>query len=110
MTLHPHSRGGQGPSRRDLRRHDGLPASAHRDLRRHRGGGQAAAREGHRARREAVEREASEGIVEAYIHGGGRIGVLVEVNCLTDFVAEHRHFKEFAKEVAMQIPANPQTR
>ena len=56
------------------------------------------------------EREASEGIVHSYIHGGGRVGVLVEVNCLTDFVANTEPFKEFAREVAMQIAANPQTR
>ena len=57
-----------------------------------------------------ADREAGEGVVEAYIHGGGRIGVLVEVNCLTDFVAKNDDFRRFAKEVAMQISANPQTR
>jgi len=57
-----------------------------------------------------AERDASEGIVHSYIHGGGRVGVLVEVNCLTDFVANTEPFREFAREVAMQIAANPQTR
>lgn len=53
-------------------------------------------------------RVAAEGLVEAYIHGGGRIGVLVEVNCETDFVAKTDAFKELVKAVAMHIAAtNP---
>jgi elongation factor Ts len=53
-------------------------------------------------------RSASEGLVEAYIHGEGRIGVLVEVNCETDFVARTEEFRRLAREVAMQIAAlNP---
>ncbi|RME23644.1 MAG: translation elongation factor Ts, partial [Deltaproteobacteria bacterium] len=53
-------------------------------------------------------RVAAEGLVEAYIHMGGRIGVLVEVNCETDFVARSEDFKNFCREVAMQIAAaNP---
>jgi len=53
-------------------------------------------------------REASEGMVHAYIHGGGRIGVLVEVNCETDFAAKSEDFLEFVKNVAMHIAAaNP---
>ena len=53
-------------------------------------------------------RVAAEGLVEAYIHGGGRIGVLVEVNCETDFVAKTDAFKELAKDIAMHIAAtNP---
>lgn len=53
-------------------------------------------------------RAATEGLVESYIHGGGRIGVLVEVNCETDFVAKTDQFKEFVRDVAMQIAAaNP---
>src|SRR5690554_5711404 len=52
-------------------------------------------------------RIASEGLVEAYIHGG-RIGVLVEVNSETDFVAKTDEFKDFVKDVAMQVAAaNP---
>ncbi|HUC90941.1 MAG TPA: translation elongation factor Ts [Paenibacillus sp.] len=50
-------------------------------------------------------RIATEGIVESYIHGGGRIGVLVEVNCETDFVAKTDQFREFVRDVAMQIAA-----
>jgi elongation factor Ts len=54
-------------------------------------------------------REATEGAVVSYIHGGGRIGVLVEINCETDFVARNEDFVAFTKDVAMQIAAmNPQ--
>ncbi|GAA5346241.1 elongation factor Ts [Planifilum fimeticola] len=53
-------------------------------------------------------RVAAEGLVEAYIHAGGRIGVLVEVNCETDFVAKTEEFRSFVREIAMQIAAmNP---
>jgi len=44
-------------------------------------------------------------VVESYIHAGGRIGVLVEVNCETDFVAKTEEFKNFVKDIAMQIAA-----
>lgn len=51
---------------------------------------------------------AKEGVVQAYVHGGGRIGVLVEINCETDFAARSDAFQEFAKNIAMQIAAtNP---
>jgi len=54
-------------------------------------------------------RIAAEGIVDSYIHGGGRIGVLVEVNCETDFVAKTDEFKTFVRDIAMHIAAsNPQ--
>ena len=54
-------------------------------------------------------REATEGAVVSYIHGGGRIGVLVEVNCETDFVARNEDFQGFTREIALQIAAmNPQ--
>lgn len=53
-------------------------------------------------------RTATEGLVASYIHAGGRIGVLVEVNCETDFVARTDDFKSLVKEIAMQIAAaNP---
>ena len=53
-------------------------------------------------------RIASEGVVESYIHAGGRIGVIVEVNCETDFVAKTDDFKALARDIAMQIAAaNP---
>lgn len=50
-------------------------------------------------------REASEGMVELYSHGDGRVGVMVEVNCETDFVARSEEFRTFAHEVALQIAA-----
>lgn len=50
-------------------------------------------------------REASEGVIQSYIHMGGKIGVLVEVNCETDFVAKTPDFQEFAKNIAMHIAA-----
>ena len=53
-------------------------------------------------------RIAAEGLVHSYVHSNGRIGVLVEINCETDFVARNDDFKEFARDVAMQIAAmNP---
>jgi elongation factor Ts len=51
------------------------------------------------------DREASEGVVELYSHGNGRVGVMVEVNCETDFVARADAFRTFAHEVALQIAA-----
>ncbi len=51
-------------------------------------------------------REASEGMVHAYIHGGGRMGVLVEINCETDFAAKSDDFVEFTKNIAMHIAAS----
>ncbi len=52
-----------------------------------------------------AERVASQGIVELYSHGGGRVGVMVEVNCETDFVARAESFRNFAHEVALQVAA-----
>ena len=54
-------------------------------------------------------REATEGLIDAYIHFNGRVGVLVEVKCETDFVARTPEFKEFAHNVALHVAsANPQ--
>lgn len=53
-----------------------------------------------------ADREASEGKVELYSHGGGRVGVMVEVNCETDFVARSDAFKTLAHEIALQIAAS----
>ena len=54
-------------------------------------------------------REATEGLIDAYVHFNGRVGVLVEVNCETDFVARTPEFREFAHNVALQVAsANPQ--
>ena len=52
-----------------------------------------------------AERSATEGIIEAYVHAGGRIGAMVEVNCETDFVARTDEFKELAHHLAMQVAA-----
>ncbi|MBE7056808.1 MAG: translation elongation factor Ts [Ruminococcaceae bacterium] len=55
-----------------------------------------------------ASRIASEGVVESYIHGGGKIGVLLEVNCETDFVARNEQFTSLVKDIAMHIAAaNP---
>ncbi len=53
------------------------------------------------------ERTATEGTVQAYIHAGARVGVLIEVDCNTDFVANNEDFVGFARDVAMQIAASP---
>src|SRR5438128_1863268 len=55
-------------------------------------------------------REATEGTVQSYIHSNGKVGVLVEVDCNTDFVARNDDFVAFAKDIAMHIAASPQTR
>ena len=52
-----------------------------------------------------ADRDASNGVVEMYSHGGGRVGVMVEVNCETDFVARSESFRKFAHEVALQVAA-----
>jgi len=52
-------------------------------------------------------RIATEGVVESYIHMGGKLGVIVEVNCETDFVARRPEFQELAKNIAMQVAACP---
>ena len=51
------------------------------------------------------ERATTQGLVEAYIHSGGRIGAMVELNCETDFVARTDEFKELAHQLAMQVAA-----
>jgi elongation factor Ts len=53
-----------------------------------------------------ADRVANEGLVEAYIHPGGRVGVLAEVNCETDFVARTQDFKNLVKELALHIAAS----
>ena len=57
-----------------------------------------------------ADREAAEGTVQSYIHATGTVGVLVEVNCNTDFVARNDEFVAFARETAMHIAASPATR
>ena len=53
------------------------------------------------------ERAATEGTVQAYVHAGAKVGVLIEVDCNTDFVAKNDDFVSFAREVAMQVAASP---
>ena len=53
-------------------------------------------------------REATEGTVQSYIHAGGKVGVLVEVDCNTDFVARNEDFIAFARDVALHVAASPQ--
>nr|QWK43070.1 elongation factor Ts [Chorda asiatica] len=55
-----------------------------------------------------VDRKTVEGVVNSYIHAGGKIGVLVEVNCETDFVARREEFQELVQNIAMQIAASPE--
>ncbi len=55
--------------------------------------------------RKRADRVASEGVIQSYIHTGGKLGVMLEVNCETDFVAKTPEFNEFTKNVAMQIAA-----
>ena len=70
------------------------------ELLRARGEAQAAKRSG---------REAGEGTIQSYIHTNGKVGVLVELDCETDFVARNDNFVAFARELAMHIAASPQT-
>ena len=70
------------------------------DILRARGEAQAAKRAG---------AEAREGVVQSYIHAGNKIGVLVEVDCQTDFVARNEKFIEFARDLALHIAASPTT-
>ena len=55
------------------------------------------------------DRETGQGLVESYVHLGGRVGVLVEVNCETDFVARTEDFKKLAHDIAVQIAGLPWT-
>ncbi len=57
-----------------------------------------------------ADREAGEGTVQSYIHANGKVGVLVEVDCNTDFVARNEDFVAFAREIAMHVAASPQTK
>jgi elongation factor Ts len=52
-----------------------------------------------------ADRTTSEGLIESYIHVGGKVGVLIEVNCETDFVARNEEFKAFVKDLCLQIAA-----
>jgi elongation factor Ts len=54
-----------------------------------------------------ANRVAAEGIIESYIHAGGKLGVIIELNCETDFVARRKEFQELARNIAMQVAACP---
>jgi len=60
---------------------------------------------GQAAAEKKAERTTTEGVIGSYIHAGGRIGVLIEVNCETDFVARTAEFQELVKDLAMQVAA-----
>jgi elongation factor Ts len=62
-------------------------------------------RKGLAAAQKKAGRETNQGLIHAYIHGGGKIGVLIEVNCETDFVARNEEFKAFVNDLALQIAA-----
>lgn len=62
-------------------------------------------KKGHASLAKKAERATKEGIVASYIHAGGKVGVLIEVNCETDFVARNESFKELAMELALHIAA-----
>jgi len=62
-------------------------------------------KKGHAAAEKKAGRSTSEGAVGSYIHTGGRVGVLIEVNCETDFVANTDEFKELVRDIAMQVAA-----
>ena len=61
---------------------------------------------GHEIAAKKATRQAKEGLVVSYVHAGGKIGVLVEINCETDFVARCDDFKDLAKDIAMQVAAS----
>lgn len=60
---------------------------------------------GMKAAEKKAERVAKQGLIETYVHGGGKIGVIVEINCETDFVAATVDFKDLAHDIALQIAA-----
>jgi len=62
-------------------------------------------RQGHAKAEKKAHRETRQGLIEAYIHTGGRIGAMVEVNCESDFVAHTDEFKTLAHDLAMQVAA-----
>ena len=85
--------------------HDGVQEGPRGGRRRHREGDRGAAREGRAKAEKRGEREAAEGTVQSYIHSNGKIGVLVEVDCETDFVARNEDFVAFARDLALHVAA-----
>ncbi len=102
----PIRRRGQAPARGHRRRHDRLPQRSRAGERRLRSRQARAGRARSSARRqEEPSAPRNEGLVGSYVHTGGKIGVLVEVNCETDFVARSARFGDLVKDVAMHIAA-----
>ena len=95
----------EGAARADRRRNDGLQAGPRGGRRRHRGGDDGLRSKGLADAAKRAGRAANEGLVDSYIHAGGRVGVLVEVNCETDFVARTDQFQRFVHEVALHVAA-----
>ena len=89
---------------------DGLQKGADRSQRRPGRGRRHPPQEGRRHGRQKAGREAKEGVIAQYIHPGGTLGVLVEVNCETDFVARNETFRAFCDEVAQQTGRRSQAR
>jgi elongation factor Ts len=87
--------------------HDGVQERAARVRRRHRAGDRAAARPRRGPGRQARRQRGHRGDVQSYMHANGKIGVLVEVDCETDFVARNDDFVGFAKDLALHIAARP---
>src|SRR5262245_48625411 len=100
-----HCRPGQAAPGDDRSGNDGVQEGARRHRRRPRPGRGRAAQERRRKAEKRSGRTAKEGRVEAYIHPGNRVGVLVEVNCETDFVARTDEFGDLVRNIAMQAAA-----
>jgi hypothetical protein len=96
---------GDAPARDDGRPDDGLQVRPEGVVRRLRQGQGSAAQEGQAGRRQGVGREVKEGLVYAYQHHNGKLGVLVEIACETDFVAKNEDFKAFCRGVALTVAA-----
>ncbi len=101
-----HGRDGEGAPRQDRRGHDGLQGGARRSpAATSRRRSTSSARRASRTAAKRAGRATKDGMIGHYIHMGGKVGVLVEVNCETDFVARTDDFQTLAKEIAMHIAA-----
>ena len=101
------SQGRQGPARAHGRGHDGLQEGPHRGAGRLEKAIEILRVKQGKKIQDLGERAATEGTVQAYVHAGAKVGVLIEVDCNTDFVANNEDFVGFARDVAMQIAATP---
>ena len=91
--------------RENRRRHPRLPESAHGKWRQHRQGHRLLAPKRPGRRAEEIRPRNQPRLIHAYIHMGGKIGVLIEVNCETDFVARNEELKTFVNDLALQVAA-----